>query len=175
MSYKMTWKPLAIGSLLVALIAVWFSHSHFLGDRPGETEARVTTLTGHRLPVQTLAFTRDAATFTTAAYYTTGSEVEAPDWDVRTENPTARHPAPLSSRRCLDFAPGGRTLAAGEEDGSVLLWNTDAPHERRRLTEHRSLVCAVAFSRDGSPVAAADQAGGIAVWDVAAGPPRGPW
>src|SRR5262245_51636415 len=152
---KMMWKSVPIASILVALLTVWFGYVHFLRDRPGESQAQSTTLTGHRFPVQSLEFRPDGATLTTAAFYVATAEVEVTEWDVRTAKPTAQHSAPRSARRCLSFAHGGRTLAAGEQECGVWLWNVASPHQRR-LYEHHSPIGAVACSRDGSQLAAAD-------------------
>jgi WD40 repeat protein len=126
------------------------------------------TLTGHRFPVQSLEFRPDGATLTTAAYYFTGTEVEVTDWDVRTGKPAAQHGALRRARSCLAFAHGGRTLAAGEQECGVWMWDAASPHQRR-LFEHRSSVCAVACSRDGSQLAAADFEGDVVMWDVGSG------
>jgi hypothetical protein len=109
-----TWKTLAMGSLLVALIAVWLARPRWPGDRPGETNEPATTLSGHRFPVQALAFAPDGTTLTSAAYRPVASEAEVTDWDVRTGNPTAQRTAPLRAVLCL--ALDGRTLAAAGED-----------------------------------------------------------
>src|SRR5947209_13165466 len=118
-------KLLVLGSLPLVLLAVGLSCSHYLGKWLGGTEQRVTTLIGHRFPVQALAFGPDGTTLTTVAYFTAypAEAIEVTDWDVRTGQTTVRSAAPVSAFRCLALAPRGRLLAAPQEDGSVWLWD----------------------------------------------------
>jgi WD40 repeat protein len=132
---------------------------------------------GHTLPVQALTFSPDGATLTTAAYHcaATATEVEVTDWDVATGQPTVQRAAPLTALRGLDFAPGGRMLAAAGEDRGIWLWETIGSHERRRLGEHGTLVGALAFSRDGSQLVTADFADVVMLWEVVGGRARACW
>jgi WD40 repeat protein len=70
--------------------------------------------------------------------------------------------------QCLDVSPDGRLLAAGLVDGSVTLWDTTSWSRRATLPGRVEYIRSVAFSPDGSLLAAG---GGIAggqlkVWDV---------
>ncbi|MEU2711474.1 caspase family protein [Streptomyces sp. NPDC007205] len=70
------------------------------------------------------------------------------------------------------FAPGGRTLATASQDGTVILWDTSSPqrpHKLSRLQGPSYGVFTVAFSPDGSVLAAggSDRAGlTVQMWDV---------
>jgi WD40 repeat protein len=167
-------KTLLTGLFALALVTVWYGCPRSTGLRTVEDRARV--LEGHQLPVQALAFAPDGATLTTAAFVFAATEagVEVTDWDVATGQPTTRRAAPLKALRGLAFAPGGRLLAAAAEKQTLWIWDTVWPHQRRRLGEHQSLVCALAFSGDGSQLATADFDGVVTLWDVASGRPLAP-
>jgi len=82
---------------------------------------------------------------------------------------------PLSSFLAQDggynkiaFSPNGKTLAVGDENGAVTLWNA-ATSQRIAAVSENSPVNGVAFSPDGSSVAVGRQDGGVALWDIADG------
>jgi RNA polymerase sigma factor (sigma-70 family) len=69
----------------------------------------------------------------------------------------------------LAYAPNGTVLAAGAQDGSVMLWDPATGKELRRLRGHKREVNSVAFSPDGRLVASSDFEGGIVLWEVRTG------
>jgi WD40 repeat protein len=85
-------------------------------------------------------------------------------WDMA----TGKEQAALRTTRglCLAFAPDGKVLAGGGQDGLVL-WDVAARRELRQLPSRRAW--ALAFAPDGKTLAA--DCGSIQLWDVGTGKP----
>jgi len=69
----------------------------------------------------------------------------------------------------VTFSPSGHTLAAGNTDGSVWLWNLTkpaGPHLITTLTGPTGHVYSVAFSPSGDTLAAADSSDQVWLWDT---------
>ncbi len=97
-------------------------------------------------------------------------------WDVdREQTPLIlKAPAPvvtsfLQGVRWLAWSPDGGTLAAGCGDGTVHLWETVSGRKLKVLRGQRSPVYSVAFSADGTRVAAWGARGVITIWDANTG------
>jgi hypothetical protein len=85
-------------------------------------------------------------------------------WDVpggRLESTLPGHPG---GSRCVSFAPDGRLLASGGEDGLIRLWDTNMGEERVGLEWHLDVVCSVAFAPDGLTLASGSFDGAIKLW-----------
>ena len=54
-----------------------------------------------------------------------------------------------SNVNCVAYAPDGKSVAAGDWDGLILLWDTDTAGIRHILQGHSGEVLSVAFSPDG--------------------------
>ena len=66
------------------------------------------------------------------------------------------------------FSPDGKTLAIGDHDGRVGLWDVATGQRTAALAED-STVFGVAFSPDGKTLAVGDGGGRVGLWDVATG------
>jgi WD40 repeat protein len=82
---------------------------------------------------------------------------------------------PLSGERMwvtgLAFSPDGKTLAAGQADGTVAMLDAATGARQRSLTGHINIVVsrAVQFSPDGKTLATGSFDGTVRLWDVASG------
>jgi WD40 repeat protein len=106
------------------------------------------------------------------------SEVLVWDWQ-QAEKPAFRQEVPGGKIMSMAFAPDGETMAWGR-DGEVILWDSlqtrswNAPAvpvkdgKDRSLTGLDGLIKAVAFSPNGTRVAAGNAAA-VAIWDVKTG------
>ena len=72
---------------------------------------------------------------------------------------------------CFAFAPDGKTIATGGEDGAVCVWDVGAAKVLSQSMIHRpgngkAVVLSVAFSPDGRRIASIDDKGMVYVWDA---------
>ncbi len=85
-------------------------------------------------------------------------------WSVTRHHVRASLPGHPGGTRCAAFAPDGRTLATGGNDGCVVLWDAAGGQERAALEWHRDSICAVAFAPDGQTLATASFDGTAKLW-----------
>ena len=71
--------------------------------------------------------------------------------------------------RSVAFNPDGSTLAGGDWDGTIHLWDATTGQHLNTITGHRSAVRSIAFNPDGSTLASGSQGGTIRLWDADTG------
>jgi WD40 repeat protein len=98
--------------------------------------------------------------------------VEVFAWDVASARPTAKHTKYPGAVFSLVFAPGGRALAAVQEE--ALLLCDVAPWRERRLEGPRSPCSALAFSDDAAQLATTDL-DALTLWDLTGSQPSIGW
>jgi WD40 repeat protein len=69
---------------------------------------------------------------------------------------------------CLAFAPDGATLAIGQQDGQISLWNAGTGSRLTTLKGHGEFVASLAFSRDGATLATSGGDHAARIWDLPA-------
>ena len=78
--------------------------------------------------------------------------------------------------RTMDFSPDGKTLATGEDDGGVRLWDAASGDELLTLRSDPGAVRQLRFSPDGGVLAAGvelpDRRAEVWLWHAATGDAR---
>jgi WD40 repeat protein len=75
--------------------------------------------------------------------------------------------ANLSSIVCIAYAPDGRCLATGHEDGVVRLRDPETGKPLHELKGHRYSVRSLAFTSEGRELASGSCDATILLWDMA--------
>lgn len=83
----------------------------------------------------------------------TGGDSGAQIWDLATY--TVRAEIPAGKVRGIHFAPGGKAVLTGSEDGSLKLWNVETAQEERVYREKGEPIHSLDFSPDGATFAVA--------------------
>jgi WD40 repeat protein/tRNA A-37 threonylcarbamoyl transferase component Bud32 len=68
--------------------------------------------------------------------------------------------------QCVAFAPDGRTVASGDEEGRVQLWDPTGTRPPVTIQGHKGPVTAVAFVPDGKALASAGEDTFVKLWSV---------
>jgi WD40 repeat protein/DNA-binding SARP family transcriptional activator len=147
-----------------ATVAVW----------DAESGRRLLRLAGHAAEVFNVAFTADGQRLLTGA-----SDGTTRLWDV---GPSGGRDwltvaTPNGRFTGVTFAPDGTTFAVPLDDAGVSIRDVEAGSELRRLDGHDATIVRMAFSPDGSRLAAVAGSGAtdkpangtVPVWDVATG------
>ena len=135
------------------------------------------TLSGHRLSVNSVAFSKDGRTLATASDDQTVRLWDLSAWarPVQLGQPLTGHHGKVTS---VAFSPDRHTLATASTDRTVRLWDirqrVRPVQLGRPLTGHHDGVYSVAFSPDGRLLATAGHDGAVLLWRMTdpAGPRR---
>jgi hypothetical protein len=132
-------------------------------------------MSGHGAGIRCVTFSPDGTTLASSADDYTKGGVSIKIWDV----PTAKQRASFdftyqqaSSFHCLAFDPSGRTLFAGNNNGTVKRWDLAAGKDATILDDKDIAVYSLKFSPNGAILAAARSDGSVVLWDME--PKNGP-
>jgi WD40 repeat protein/transcriptional regulator with XRE-family HTH domain len=75
----------------------------------------------------------------------------------------------FSDGMSVDFSPDGQTIAVGDSNGNIYLWNISTTQLLGTFEGHKGWVWSVAFSPDGTLLASGSTDSSVRVWDVESG------
>jgi WD40 repeat protein/transcriptional regulator with XRE-family HTH domain len=75
----------------------------------------------------------------------------------------------LSVARSIDLSPDGQTVAVGDANGDIYLWNISTAQLLFSFSGHKGWVWSVAFSSDGRTLASSSSDSSVRLWDVQSG------
>jgi WD40 repeat protein len=75
-------------------------------------------------------------------------------------------PASSAGAACIAFAPDGATLAVGQQDGKIMLWDTASGYLRSTLEGHTNFVASIAFAPSGALLASSSADRSVRIWDL---------
>jgi WD40 repeat protein len=118
------------------------------------------TIDGQAGPILDLAFTPDGATLAAASF-----ELGIRLWHLPDGASGGHfvHPDPIWS---LAMSPDGALLAAGSE-GEIAIWRWATGERLQSLVTGRAAILSLAFSVDGTRLAAGTRTGATQLWDTA--------
>jgi WD40 repeat protein len=115
--------------------------------------------------VGVVAFSPDGKTLATSVL---SFSPEISLWDVA----TFKRKSSLRVKKvitCLAYSSDGKTLATGDEEGTIKLWNVSDAKVRVRLTRHDGWVNSVQFSPDDKTLLSGSRDATVRLWDVGTG------
>lgn len=117
-------------------------------------------LAGHKLAVWTIVFGRDGKYF--AATDSSG-DVIVWNTETLTRERTLKHSTWV---RGLALSPAGHSLAVGQGDGSIRLWNTTTWTETATCNGHTSFTFALQFAPSGRTLVSSGEDGTVRFWNL---------
>ncbi len=137
-----------------------------LWDVKGRRE--YSSLLGHTGIIVSVAFSPDGRTLASTSLATSTNKSDRVRlWDVKTGGALGIVDAPMVNG--ITFAPDGKTLATGGVGAEPLrIWNVDT-RQVVRIFDGKLFIWSVAFSPDGTKIAAVADGTTVRLWDVATG------
>jgi len=130
-----------------------------------QCHSRHTTLYGHPSEIRAVSFSPCGKTLATS---TAGYNTAIRLWDIqghRVKN-VLRGRTRMDMVMSLVFSPDGKTLASGDWNKTLRLWDTATGQEYPNSMKMSSIITSVAFSPDGKVLAAGLMGGGVRLWDL---------
>jgi hypothetical protein len=84
-------------------------------------------------------------------------------------SPYTGHVGPVAA---VAYAPDGATLAAGGDDGTARIWDTETGQQRQQLIGHDGPVLSIAYAPDGATLATGGIDRTARIWDTRTGQQR---
>ncbi|WP_341530191.1 NB-ARC domain-containing protein [Nostoc sp. UHCC 0302] len=75
----------------------------------------------------------------------------------------------LNVARSVDLSPDGQTIAVGDANGNIYLWNISTAQLLGIFSGHKGWVWSVAFSPDGRTLASSSSDSSVRLWDIQSG------
>ncbi len=132
-------------------------------------------LTGHAGDVTSIAFSPDSkvlasgSTDNTIRLWSATSGQHLATLEEQIEWGVVTHKGHTGDVTAVAFSPDGTTLASGDRDNTILLWDIGTRQHRIALTGHRGRITALTFSRDGATLVSGSTDDTIRLWDTATG------
>jgi len=125
------------------------------------------------IQVHGAAITGDGSTVAVASGSLTGNDTLAELYliDVATAK-QRKFTDPKTDRRSVAFSSDGMTLATGNDDGVVKIWNVVSGQEKNVLKGHTGMVSSLAFTTDGNTLVSGSYDGAVKLWNLATGSER---
>jgi uncharacterized delta-60 repeat protein len=130
--------------------------------------SRVAELRGHTLPVVGLALSHDGQTLVSLGRDGM-SPSEVYSWDVSERRLIEAFPTDGATVNCIEIVQEPPTLAMGNNDGTVGLWDLGTRKPRRTLEEYDRPIERLTSAPEGHFLASANRDGTITIWDLRTG------
>lgn len=133
-----------------------------------KSQREYSSLLGHTGIIVSVAFSPDGRTLASTSLATSTNKSDRVRlWDVKTGGALGIVDAPMVNG--ITFAPDGKTLATGGVGADPLrIWNVDT-RQVVRTFDGKLFIWSVAFSPDGTKIAAVADGTTVRLWDVATG------
>ncbi len=162
----------ADGKRLLWVWGKWSEAGLFAGAPVGEVIVLGITVTPERLLdwEEKNRFQGNVACFDPSGNRALGAKGKALQlWDERTGKPLRDYAGAKADVLTVEMAEDGSRVAAGDQNGTVFAWKTDASDPTAVCIGHKGKVNAVGVTNDGARVVSAGEDGTVRVWDASSG------